>query len=56
MDDTSNIDARQSQIGVIGDGARVEGGIHFYDAPPPSKALSLHQLPPDACCTAAVPK
>ncbi len=25
-----------SQVGVIGDNARVEGGIHFHPAPPPT--------------------
>ena len=33
-----------SQVGVVGDQAHIEGGIHFY-APPPSKALSTN-FPP----------
>ena len=48
---THNIDARQSQIGVVGDHAHVEGGIHFhreviiYDSVKPVSAGALL----DAC-------
>jgi hypothetical protein len=34
---TRKIEARQSQIGVIGDHAHIEGGIHFHDATPPPR-------------------
>ena len=30
QDAQSNIDARNAQIGVIGDNAKIEGGIHFH--------------------------
>jgi hypothetical protein len=36
---THNIDARQSQIGVIGDQTHVEGGIHFHALPTPPTDL-----------------
>jgi hypothetical protein len=35
MDDERNIEARDSQIGGIGDGWKVEGGIHFHASPTP---------------------
>lgn len=36
MNASTDIDARQSQVGIIGDHAHVEGGIHFHSSPPPS--------------------
>jgi WD40 repeat protein len=42
---TRKIEARQSQIGVIGDHAHIEGGIHFHDAtPPPSPPFMVESL------------
>ncbi len=42
MDYERTIDARGSQIGVMGDHAHVEGDIHFHGPSPPQ---SLHQIP-----------
>jgi predicted ATP-dependent serine protease len=37
-----HVDAWQSQIGLVGDHAHVEGGIHFHALSAPQ---SLHQIP-----------
>jgi hypothetical protein len=49
MSDTSNINSQQSQFGIVGDHAKVEGGIHFHQdsqqAPlPPGAAPPPPQL------------